>query len=149
MTCGYHDGFALLGEAASLWGNLPSNNVQALTECDCVGVSLSRHRDVLLNDVPFLQYVGKTLAERLTSRDESFLLDPLEIRLSYFILANAQEGIFRFNLTEASKILNVSYRHLTRTLKSFCEDGLLEKQGHAFLIVAPDALVRLSESGTR
>lgn len=145
LTRGSYDGFSLFGEAAALWGKYPTSNVQAITECDCIGISLAQNRALLLNDLAFMRYVAQTLAERLAANDGQALLDPFEVRFSRYLLNNSADGEFSSNLADASKALNVSYRHLLRTLKLFCENGYLKKTGRSYRIVDADALELISD----
>lgn len=62
----YYKGSApVVGEAAVLWGNLPTSTVQALTDGTCIGISVKHYREKLLNDNVFLRYACQTLSERL------------------------------------------------------------------------------------
>lgn len=134
----------LLGEAGTLWGNYPVNNVQTLSSCVCIGIDLRDHRELLLNDVTFLQYVNKTLALRVTNDMATHLLDPLESQLASFILTFSDNSIFSFNLTECANILNTSYRHLLRILKSFCDAGYMEKNNHMYRIINKTSLENIA-----
>lgn len=146
LTCRAESGFAIFGEAAALWGNLPSNNVQALEPCDCVGISLSRHRSLLLDDVVFLRYVARTLAKRLTDEKARANLDPLDVRLAGFVLLHEHQGVFTTKLTDAAKELNVSYRHLLRVIGELCARGYIVKQGRgSYAITSPDRLAALAD----
>lgn len=135
----------LLGEAASLWGNYPTNNVQTLTSCTCICIDLRKYRELLLNDVIFLRFISRTLASRITNDMASRLLDPLEIQLSSFILSVSSDNIFTFNLTECANILNTSYRHLLRILKEFCDKGYLKKDNRRYIILDRSSLEEIAD----
>lgn len=144
----FSSGLTLLGEAATLWGNYPTNNVQTLSTCICIGIDLRDNRELLLNDVTFLQFISKTLASRITNDMATHLLDSLEVQLASFILSVSDKNVFSFNLTEGATILNVSYRHFLRTLKLFCDNGYIEKRDNKYFILDRQALEEISNGET-
>ena len=56
------------------------------------------------------------------------LTEPVETRLAKFILLHEEKGVFTHQLTTCAAVLNVSYRHLLRTITNFRENRILEKQ---------------------
>ena len=56
------------------------------------------------------------------------ILRPFESRLCEYLLQTAQNGVFSERLIDVAEQLGVSYRHLLRSLKALCEEGLLEKR---------------------
>lgn len=137
-TCiSYCHPFTIIGEAASLWQMAPSRSVKAMTRCTCIGISLEKHRQLLLNDLLFLQNTCQILACKLNADNElsQTLSQPLEVRLSRFILEYSVNQIFTFQLTNCADILNTSYRHLLRMLKCFCAMKVIEKARNCYVIV--------------
>ncbi|WP_086347788.1 cyclic nucleotide-binding domain-containing protein [Candidatus Enterococcus clewellii] len=137
-----------LGEASSLWGLLPKSSVKAVTPCVCVAVPLNQHRKTLQRDVRFLQNICQILSYRLNSGINlaNSLTEPVETRLAKFILTHHKEGVFSFQLTTCAAILNVSYRHLLRTITSFRDAGILEKKKNTYLIQDMSELEKLAEN---
>ena len=128
VCVGYLQPVAMLGESASLWNELPTANVKALSECTCIAISFQLYRPVLMKDLRFLQSVCQVQASRLKKDGLVYaLIEPLDTRLAKFILQNSHEDLFTFKLNDCAEILNTSYRHLLRTLKKFCEEKALEK----------------------
>ncbi|NKC67372.1 cyclic nucleotide-binding domain-containing protein [Vagococcus fluvialis] len=138
----------LIGEASSLWDLSPKSNVIAETPCVCVGISLKKYRSLLQQDISFLQNVCQILSYRLNSGITlaNSLTEPVETRLAKFILENAPNQLFSFKLTTCSAILNVSYRHLLRTINHFKEEGILEKQKSHLLIKNETKLREIAEN---
>ncbi|WP_314066687.1 cyclic nucleotide-binding domain-containing protein [uncultured Vagococcus sp.] len=138
----------LLGEASSLWELLPQSNVKAISPCICVGISLKKHRDLLQQDVRFLQHICQILSYRLNSGVTlaNSLTEPVETRLAKFILANSKDNQFSFQLTTCASILNVSYRHLLRTITSFRDEHILKKEKSYYLIQDMTALEVIAEN---
>ena len=138
----------LLGEASSLWELLPQSNVKAETSCLCVGISLRKYRELLQQDVRFLQNVCQILSYRLNSGITlaNSLTEPVETRLAKFILENSINNKFSFQLTTCAAILNVSYRHLLRTITSFREEHILKKEKNYYLITNYERLEQIGEN---
>lgn len=139
---------AWVGEAASLWNTPPSCEVQALEECICIAIDLTVHRNTLSSDLLFLQNTCQLLACKLNAIDFSprTLLEPLSMRLAKFILCYSSQEIFTFRLTNCALILNTSYRHLLRMIKKFCQEGILERKTHGYLIKNKNRLIHYSEN---
>ena len=137
-----------LGEASSLWGLLPKSSVKAVTDCICVSIPLNQYRNTLQQDVRFLQNICQQLSYRLNSGVNlaNSLIEPVETRLAKFILAHQKQGKFSFRLTTRASILNVSYRHLLRTITNFRDAQILEKQKSYYRICDIQALEELAEN---
>lgn len=145
----YFQESTLIGEAASLWEMVPNTSVKAMTSCVCVSVNLKKYRKTLQNDVSFLKNVCQILSYRLNSEIHlaNSLTEPINVRLAKFILHQSRENIFTFQLTTCADILNVSYRHLLRTLMSLCELNILKKSRNCYYVVDKEALKNLSNAG--
>ncbi|EOH75299.1 MULTISPECIES: cyclic nucleotide-binding domain-containing protein [Enterococcus] len=137
-----------LGEASSLWGLLPKSSVKAVSNCICVSIPLNQYREQLQQDVRFLQNICQLLSYRLNSGINlaNSLTEPVETRLAKFILTNHENEKFSFRLTTCASILNVSYRHLLRTITNFRDANILEKKKNYYLIHDFDALNDLAEN---
>ena len=139
---------AILGEASSLWNMPPKGNVKAETSCICVGISLKKYRELLQSDVLFLQNICQILSYRLNNGITlaTSLTEPVETRLARFILDNSINSRFSFQLTTCAAILNVSYRHLLRTINSFKKEGLLEKEKSYYIVQDKQQLEIIAEN---
>lgn len=138
----------LLGEASSLWELMPQSNVKAETDCLCLGINLKKNRGLLQHDVRLLQNICQILSYRLNSGVNlaNSLTEPVEIRLAKFILENSLNQKFSFQLTTCAAILNVSYRHLLRTITSFREGNILKKEKNYYLIEDTHKLEKIAEN---
>lgn len=74
------------------------------------------------------------------------LTEPVETRLAKFILTHHENERFSFRLTTCASILNVSYRHLLRTITNFREENIIEKKKNYYLIHDIEALEDLAEN---
>lgn len=142
----YFQETTLIGESASLWETTPNTSVKAMTPCICIGINLIKYRQQLQNDVCFLKNVCQILSYRLNSEIHlaNSLTEPTDVRLAKFILQHSNDNIFNFQLTTCSSLLNVSYRHLLRTLMNFCDSKILKKKKKYYYILDREALENLS-----
>ncbi len=149
MFVSYFRSLQILGETCSLWRKIPTATVQATTNGYCLGISLVRYRETLLNDVKFLRYTCMNLGERLSFMNSNTcitMFDSLESRLASFILKNSKDNIFHYNLTECAELLCTSYRHLLRVLNSFCNNGKLNKSGKYYQILDEDYFIEIASN---
>lgn len=135
----------LIGEGYSLFSRAPVTSVEAGTTCECIGFSLEKYRSTFLEDNRFLRNVCFTLINRGDHNFSNSLLDPLEVRLASFILNYQNDGLFAFNISQCSQLLNVSYRHLYRIMKLLCEKKILKKGIGVYQIIDADYIGRLSQ----
>lgn len=144
----YFQESTLIGEAASLWQMTPNTSVKAMTSCVCVSINLNQYRHILQNDVCFLKNVCEILSYRLNSETHlaNSLTEPMDVRLAKFILYHSRENIFSFQLTTCAAILNVSYRHLLRTLMSFCDSNILKKSKNCYYVLDQASLTSLANN---
>lgn len=147
MFVSHFKSLQILGETCSLWQKTPTASVQATTNGYCIGISLIRYRELLLNDVKFLRYTCMNLGERLSYMNSNTcitMFDSLENRLASFILKNSKDKIFHYNLTECSELLCTSYRHLLRVLNTLCNNGKLSKTGKYYKILDEDYFIAIA-----
>lgn len=134
----YYSDFGLLGDLELLNQTNPYTVIQAVTECQCIALSLHEIRQELRRDPFFLQYIAETLAQKLckaSSNPSLNMYNSLENRLAAYICFHAQKQraggeerlIFQESLPETAEMLGTSYRHLQRTLRAFKERTLLQK----------------------
>lgn len=141
------DGYEPLGDSASLWGKEAVANVEAITDGICVGISLNKYGDLLLQDPVFLRTTCETLANKLNESNTivaNIFLGSIEARLAFYILHTAQNNIFSNNLSECAIIMRTSYRHLLRILNMFCENGFLSKKGKTYIILNSKELEKIA-----
>jgi CRP/FNR family transcriptional regulator, putaive post-exponential-phase nitrogen-starvation regulator len=149
MFVSHFKSLQILGETCSLWRKPPTASVQATTNGYCIGISLARYRDMLLNDIKFLRYTCMNLGERLSYMNNNTcitMFDSLESRLASFILRNSEDNVFHYNLTECAELLCTSYRHLLRVLNTLCNNGKLNKTGKYYKILDKDYFIEIASS---
>lgn len=154
LICFYNP-VKLIGDIEFIKFEPANSNFQVTEDSYCIAISLERVRDYLLDDIKFMRFMCESLSEKLIrlSKNSSInLLDPLENRLASYILAigistdinGVRVIIFNENLTEIASLLGTSYRHLLRTLKIFCNNGILKKKNNCFEVIDLNMLKSLA-----
>jgi CRP-like cAMP-binding protein len=142
----FYNHFEIIGDVEFV-NNLPiKTNVQAITDVYCLVLPLSICHDRLYEDCKFLRAACSHLSNKLdvTGQFNSHnLLYPLEERLASYVMNISENNVFCENLTLLAELLGTSYRHLLRTLKSFCDKGYLKKENGVYKIIAPNQLSEL------
>lgn len=112
----------------------------------CAGIGIAAHRETLMSDVEFLRYTVRRLSQKMI-KDSVYaannLLFPLEDRLAAYLLsASGDDGVFRGNLTRTAELLGVSYRQLSRVMRSFTALGRVERTREGWALLDRAALER-------
>lgn len=141
----HYSGLNIMGLVSVLWDEPVINDIVALTDCTFLYIPADRFRSVLLQDVKFLNYAVRWLGNHIRKNESHF--EPLNTRLASFILQTERDDIFQPNMTVCADILETSYRHLMRTLRGFCDMGLLgrEKRGR-YRILSRQGLLDIQRS---
>ena len=145
----------ILGDLEMFNLSNPYTTVQAATSSYCIGLNIRAVRSILESDPVFLYNLAKNLAFKLSRSSSNSSLNmyyPLENRLCSFINTMAAPyprnpalpRIYKESLSETAEVLGTSYRHLQRTLKGLCEQGIIQKEGKAYRVIDEKAL---SEKG--
>lgn len=144
----HYSGMNVLGLVGVLWEEPVINDIVTLTPCTFLDIPAEPNRERLLNDVKFLRFATRYLADHI--RDNNNHSEPLPVRLAQLILQSEHDGLFQRNLIPCADLLETSYRHLLRTLQDFCEKGILvrEKKG-VYRIVSRKALTDMRENNSK
>ncbi|MCX7884139.1 MAG: cyclic nucleotide-binding domain-containing protein [Caloramator sp.] len=151
----FYDDFRIIGDMEMMSLKPATNNVQAIQDTYCIGISMEKARKHLLNDVKFLRFMCSSLGEKLDkcSNNSSInLLYPLENRLASYVLATGQKvdlngkPTIRINenLKEISELLGTSYRHLIRTFNILIDKGGIIKNNGSYEVADEEILKKLS-----
>ena len=138
----------IIGDVELMTGKMThGSTVQVVTGFECVALPLGLYKETLRNNTIFVNHVAKELAEKLMQRAINGAintLQPLETRLSAYIMQTASEGEFCEMLTEVALMLGCSYRHLLRSLNKLCAQGVLKKREHGYHVVDSTRLTTLA-----
>lgn len=132
----YYISEGIMGDIELLMGRREAiSSVQAVSPVVCIGLPLAVYAPMLLSHLPFVLRAAKGLAIKLhdsVSSTTEIILRPFEARLCEYLLQNAQSSVFSERLIDVAEQLGVSYRHLLRSLKALCEEGLVEKRADGY-----------------
>lgn len=129
ILTGFYEGNGMIGELEFFTEGLIQHNIQAVSNVEGIGISLSTNIDYLRENLFFVNQLAKKLAskmERSSLNSAINQLVPVESRLCAYISLMSDEGYFRENMTELAELLGTSYRHLMRILSNLCKKGVLE-----------------------
>jgi CRP-like cAMP-binding protein len=140
----YYVSEGIMGDIELMMGRKEAiSSVQAVSPVTCIGLPLHVYASELLSHLPFVLRAAKGLAVKLHSsvtNTTEIILRPFETRLCEYLLHSAQGGVFSERLIDVAEQLGVSYRHLLRSLKALCEEGLLEKRSDGYHITNEEEL---------
>lgn len=146
----------IIGDVEFINYDTANSNIEAITDCLCIGISMSNIRTFAINDPIFLQCMCTSLGKKFISSSIASsinILYPLENRLSSYILAIAPEnsqhsnldgGIITDKFTEMADLLGTSYRHLIRTINKLCDEKIIKKEKNSITIMDIKALEKLA-----
>lgn len=116
----------------------------AVFQTDCIAIPLKSNRETLNRNVMFMNHVAKGLSEKLINSSYYHMTSVLytgEERLCTYILMAEHNSVFSEILSDVSKSVGVSYRHLFRMLNTLCQKGVLKKSESGFVILDKHYLI--------
>lgn len=153
LLLSFYEPLRVLGDIESINQSPVTVNVKTISEVYCIGLKMSVLQQHLKTDATFLHFLCSNLSDKLNrcSKNASInQLYPLENRLASYIIGIDTKAFktnetltFYDSLTEISELLGTSYRHLLRTIRSFTEDGILEKTHSGYKVIDRSALKAL------
>ena len=114
-----------------------TKDVIAIGKTICLALPIDYAKNEWMNELEFVKMLSRYIGQKLMKRMEHFTTNQtfeLKYRLAELLLAVSIDDLYKEKHTEIAEYLGVSYRHLLYTLKKFKDDGLIEKQGTAYLI---------------
>ncbi len=137
----------VLGDAELSGPRIAECYVQVIEPVTCIGVPLDVIDQETMDDPVFLKKIIGSLADKLNQNSQTSsinLLYPLENRLASYLMAiRHPDDVARIVDTYAdlATLLGTSYRHLSRTLTAFENEGLIRKRGRSIFLLRPDILL--------
>lgn len=156
LSLRFYTPLQVMGDVELINNDFTTCNVEAITHVECIGIPIGLLRKVALNDVTFLQFICKSLSNKLVNSSywsAVNLLYPLENRLASYILAisDNDEGypipyneIETNKLTDMAELLGTSYRHLNRTLNNLCQKKIIKREKNTIVIMDRKSLEKLA-----
>ncbi|THB76423.1 MAG: hypothetical protein D3926_17705 [Desulfobacteraceae bacterium] len=157
LLCRFYNPPEIVGDV-EIFSDMPNIcNLQALTRVTCVGISVEKIRKAAESNNRLLMLLCRSLGLKLASFNMISAVNqkfPLENRLASYLAAVSEPGkkgevivseIHTNNLTELADLLGSSYRHLTRTIKSFKDKGIVTKNNREIAIIDKKQLQGLAK----
>lgn len=139
----------IIGDVEVLHHDLIINDVQAISEVECLGLPLDVYREQLKQDRKFLYYLSRELSRKLKISNQNAsisMMYPVENRLASYLIAASNQGVFQENQQESASMIGCSYRQFQRTLHQFLTLGYLRKEHKGcYRILNYPALEKLGE----
>lgn len=110
-----------------------------------IRIPLSQNLSYLKSNIIFMNQIATGLSTKLLNSSNEHIASALytsEERLCSYILMAEHNGLFTDILSDVSKSIGISYRHLFRVLNDLCENGILEKRESGFKILDKQYLLK-------
>ncbi len=145
-TLDYTEERAFYGEFELPGNRKYTSLAEAASSCPGYVIDTAECREKLPLDAVFLKnlpvYIALKLL-RVNLKTSGNLTYPLRRRLAEYILSSSENGIYTRSHSDTARCLSVSCRHLLYVLKSFEDEGLIErKRRGVYRIVNPGGLER-------
>lgn len=137
-----------IGEMELVKAQKYTNGIQALSNCICFCLDISKCGKYLLNDTVFLRYLCSFLSKKAIQNTANYTQNqsyPLKNRLASFILLTNNNGLYTEKHSEVCEYLGVSYRHLLHVIADFCKSNILKKTTIGYKIINIELLSKLAK----
>jgi CRP-like cAMP-binding protein len=149
----FYSPFDILGDVELFSFERYILNVEALGPTVCLGLGVDAIKRSADRNGPFFMYLCGRLGRKLASFNTSASINmryPVENRLASYLLAlESGEGesglcLGTEDLGELADILGSSYRQLSRVVRRFRDEGILESRRGRLRVLAPEKLEDLA-----
>lgn len=124
----------VLGEIEFLNGLTINNDIYTLDPCVLLAASVDSQREMLFNDLLFVQFLAKQVANKLYNMNHNASISinyPVENRLAAYFISCHINGVVKDNFMNVATLLGCSYRQLQRVLYQFCRLKYIKKCGRS------------------
>ncbi|WP_313524612.1 cyclic nucleotide-binding domain-containing protein [Anaerotignum sp.] len=139
LTLCYYISSGILGDVEFVQENkFASATSIAAFACDCIRIPVNLNREYLIHNITFLNQLASGLSTKLLNSSFAHITSALysgEERLCSYILMAEHNQMFTEILSDVSKSIGISYRHLFRLLNDMCERGVLKKSASGFIVL--------------
>lgn len=144
----FYNPLELVGEVELFSDRSSVCNLQAITEVVCLEISSKAMLEACRADAKLMEYFCRSLSDKLQNFNISSAINltyPLENRLAgYLVSVTTVDNIYTDKLTELADLLGTSYRHLTRTIRDFIDEGIISRKGRSMEILDWNKLKELA-----
>jgi len=136
--------------------NIPIiNTVEAISPVVMIGVHHRSLNKFSRDHSPFLQFLLDIITRKFHVKSNTLsqnVMYPAEVRLASYLLSmsiDESDVLFEGQLSSGSlgdvaNLIGVSYRHMNRVIRSFCQEGLVERRKGQILVKNREGLARLA-----
>lgn len=139
LTLCYYVSSGILGDVELMQEEKTASATSiAILPTTCITIPLLKNLKYLTNNLVFMNWVAKGLSDKLLNSSNAHIASALyssEERLCSYILMSEHNGLFSEVLSDVSKSIGISYRHLFRVINDLCKQGILEKTESGFKIL--------------
>lgn len=152
----FYEPFELVGDVEFVSFDNHICNMQAITDVLCIGIKTQILKKHIESNTKLLLFICKSLGEKMATFNMASAINqmyPLENRLASYLtavsdlnqpLAGRIRELHTENMTELADLLGTSYRQLTRVIKQFKDQGILDRVGKKFKILDTKQIKNLS-----
>ena len=148
LTVCYYDSEGVVGDIELMSGlSTATATLIAVTELECLQVPYTLYQAELLENAAFNIRLAQALAKKVLRNCDSFKYAALysgEARLCTYLLQMSYRGVLKISLTDVSRSLGISYRHLQRLMHQLCAEGLVAREGNGYQLLDLKRLRRKS-----
>ncbi|MDD4843756.1 MAG: cyclic nucleotide-binding domain-containing protein [Anaerotignum sp.] len=139
LTLCYYIANGILGDVEFVQENKSASATSiAAFPSACIRIPLNLNQEYLIHNITFMNQVARGLSTKLLNSSYAHITSALysgEERLCSYILMAEHNGMFTEILSDVSKSIGISYRHLFRLLNDMCQRGVLEKRASGFIVL--------------
>lgn len=145
---------SIMGDIELIENPYADCNVQALEDCTCLALPLSKIKDYGYNDPVFLRFIISSLQKKLR-RNSSYMsiniLSPIENRFASYLISSlpsktSKEIIVDIEgINNLAELLGSSYRHLNRVIKNLSDEKIIKKNKNSIQILNLNKLKDLAK----
>lgn len=139
----------IIGEVELLLDCPISNDIIALTPCILFGISIPQHKEAILQDSRFMEYLAKSMACKLYHANHNASISinySTRHRLASYLIACQHDERVEESLVQIAETIGCSYRQCQRVCHEFIQQGYIKQicRGH-YQILNSNALKKLSQ----
>jgi CRP-like cAMP-binding protein len=139
LTLCYYISSGILGDVEFVQENKSASATSiAAFACDCIRIPLNLNQEYLMHNIKFMNQLANGLSTKLLNSSYAHITSALysgEERLCSYILMAEHNQMFTEILSDVSKSIGISYRHLFRLLNDMCQRGVLERSASGFIVL--------------
>ncbi|WP_195989834.1 cyclic nucleotide-binding domain-containing protein [Clostridium sp. D53t1_180928_C8] len=135
---------SIMGDIELIENPYADCNVQALENCICLALPISKIKDYGYDDPVFLRFIISSLQKKLR-RNSSYMsiniLSPIENRFASYLISSLPSNsstdliVDIDGINNLSDLLGASYRHLNRVIKNLSDEKIIKKYKNSIQIL--------------